>query len=66
MVTEILEDDDNLLENEITVLHVGAPTHSEVRVRPNERTFSNVVVRKKGSSRWPPRSPDLTPANFFR
>ena len=45
----------------------GAPPHYALRVRSylNE-VFPQRWFGRRGSIEWPPRSPDLTPMDFFR
>lgn len=66
MITEILENDNNLLENEITFQQDGAPPHYTVQVRQflNER-FPGRWIGRRGAIEWPARSPDLNPLDFF-
>ena len=44
----------------------SAPPHRGLRVRDflNE-TFPNRWIRRNGPTPWPPRSPDITPLDFF-
>ena len=44
----------------------GAPPHWGLIVRDflNE-TFPNRWIRRNGPTPWPPRSPDITPLDFF-
>ena len=46
--------------------HDGAPAHFALDVReyPNN-VFPNRWIRRGGPVQWPPRSPDLTPMDFF-
>ena len=44
----------------------GAPAHRLVAVRDRLReVFGNRVVALNHAVEWPPRSPDLTPCDFF-
>lgn len=44
----------------------GAPAHYYRRVRCHlNRTFNNKVIARAAVHPWPPRSPDLTPLDFF-
>lgn len=44
----------------------GAPAHFGVRVRELlDRVFPNRWIGRRGELEWPPRSPDLTPLDFF-
>lgn len=44
----------------------GAPAHNSIQVKEylNE-TFGNLWIGTNGPVQWPPRSPDLTPMDFF-
>lgn len=44
----------------------GAPPHNAIAVRNYlEERFESNVISTHGPIRWPPRSPDLTPIDFF-
>ena len=44
----------------------GHPAHSSnVAVRVLNRTFPNKWIGRRGPHAWPPRSPDLTPLDYF-
>lgn len=44
----------------------GAPAHSSVAVRNRlNEIFGNHWIGRFGPHRWPPRSPDLTPLDFY-
>ena len=44
----------------------GAPAHHSVAVRQRlQQLFPNCVVGIGHAVEWPPRSPDLTPCDFF-
>ena len=44
----------------------GAPAHRLIRVRNRlEELFGNRVIALNHRVEWPPRSPDLTPCDFF-
>lgn len=44
----------------------GCPAHNYRRVRRHlRRVFGNRVICNNGPIDWPPRSPDLTPLDFF-
>lgn len=69
-----LHDDlDDLLENvplaalrQIVFQHDGAPTHNSRVVREFlDEMFPDSWIGRGGPVRWPPRSPDLTPLDFF-
>lgn len=70
MMSEVLEeylDDVNLeARNQIYFQQDGAPPHQfhEVRTLLN-RLFQNRWIATNGPVRWPPRSPDITPLDFY-
>ena len=44
----------------------GAPPHWGLRVRASlEEDFPNRWISREGPISWPPRSPDVTPLDFF-
>ncbi|XP_003246904.1 uncharacterized protein LOC100570164 [Acyrthosiphon pisum] len=44
----------------------GAPAHNAIVVQEYlQSTFGNRWMRTYGAVAWPPRSPDLTPLDFF-
>ena len=44
----------------------GAPAHRSVAVRDRLReVFGNRIIALNHNNEWPPRSPDLTPCDFF-
>lgn len=44
----------------------GAPPHYQLNVRMYlDEMFPNRWIGRRGSVEWPPRSPDLTPCDFF-
>lgn len=46
--------------------HDGAPAHYSALVRDHlNRTFPGQWIGRGGPVRWPPRSPDLNPLDFF-
>ncbi|XP_015437903.1 PREDICTED: uncharacterized protein LOC107193042 [Dufourea novaeangliae] len=46
--------------------HVGAPAHFATNVRAYlDNTFQDRCIGRGGPVAWPPRSPDMTPLNFF-
>lgn len=46
--------------------HDGAPPHATLNVRHHLNvTFRNRWIGRYGHVLWPPRSPDLTPLDFF-
>lgn len=62
MFTEIMENDDHLLENEIRFHHNGASSHLDVRVTVLGLKFWS---GRRGPVEWPSTSLDLTPVDFF-
>lgn len=65
-ITELLENDENLLENELVFQQDGAPPHYVVPVREflNNR-FPGRWIGRRGPIEWPARSPDLSPLDYF-
>lgn len=52
--------------NEIFFVHDGAPPHNTVIVNQLLHTyFEDRWIGTNGPFRWPPRSPDITPLDFF-
>lgn len=67
---ELTNDIDELPLNEILNLHIqldGAPIHNMLLVRNwlNENYPNHWIGRNSPLIGWPPRSPDLTPLDFF-
>jgi hypothetical protein len=57
---------DPLLENEVVFQQDGAPPHYVAPVRQFlNNTFPDRWIGRRGPTEWPPRSPDLTPLDFF-
>lgn len=47
-------------------MHDGAPAHYAVLVRDSlDQHFPHMWIGRRGPIEWAPRSPDLTPADFF-
>lgn len=65
-ITELLENDENLLENELVFQQDGAPPHYALPVREylNDR-FPGRWIGRRGPIEWPARSPDLSPLDYF-
>lgn len=65
-ITELLENDENLFENQLIFQQDGAPPHYSLPVREylNNR-FPGRWIGRRGPMEWPARSPDLTPLDFF-
>lgn len=67
-LTEIFpnENDPNLLNEHIWFQQDGAPPHFARPVRDFlNRCFPRRWIGRRGTIEWPPRSPDLTPLDFF-
>ena len=62
----LLEDIPLMLRSQMYFQHDGAPAHysRHVRVYLNE-SFSNRWLGRGGPVAWPPRSPDLTPLDYY-
>lgn len=65
-LTDIIENDNRYLEDELFFQQDGAPPHYSRAVRQylNER-FPRQWIGRRGPIEWPARSPDLTPLDFF-
>lgn len=59
MITELLENYDNLLENEVTIKQDGASPHLDVRETMR-------WIDRRGPVDQPARSPDIMPLDFFQ
>jgi hypothetical protein len=60
--------EDISLENRLDVwfMHDGAPPHFSNNVKDYlNNTYGRKWIGRNGPVKWPPRSPDLTPADFF-
>lgn len=66
VVTDILETTPLSFVRSMYFQHDGAPAHRDTNVRNwlNEN-FDNLWIGLKGVTEWPPRSPDLTPLDFY-
>jgi len=65
-ITEIIENDVNYSENDIHFQQDGAPPHYVAPVRQFLDThFPNQWIGRRGPIEWPPRSPDLSPLDYF-
>ena len=52
--------------NEVYFMQDGAPPHYSLQVRAFlDATFPRRWIGRRGSIEWSPRSPDLTPMDFF-
>lgn len=60
------QQDPDIPHNNIWFQQDGAPPHYSIAVRNflNE-TFPNRWIGRRGPIEWPPRSPDITPLDFF-
>lgn len=58
--------DPDIPNNEIWFQQDGAPPHYSIAVRQFlDATFPNRWIGRRGPIEWPPRSPDITPLDFF-
>ena len=62
----LLEDIPLIIRSQMYFQHDGAPPHytQHVRVFLNE-SFPNRWLGRGGPVAWPPRSPDLTPVDYY-
>ena len=62
----LLEDIPLMIRSKMYFQHDGAPPHYTIRVRKflNE-SFPNRWLGRGGPVAWPPRSPDLTPLDYY-
>ena len=59
-VPQVLEQQDCIFQQD------GAPPHWGIEVREFlSETFGEQWIGRDGPMKWPPRSPDLTPLDFF-
>jgi hypothetical protein len=66
ILPELLEVVPLEVRREMWFQHDGAPTHfTNVVSEYKDETFGNRWIGRRGSITWPPRSPDLTPMDFF-
>jgi len=57
---------ENRYEEEVWWFQDGVPCHRRIIVRNRLRElFGNQIVSLNEDIEWPPRSPDLTPCDFF-
>lgn len=60
------DDEPNLVHERIWFQQDGAPAHYAVNVRRFlDETFPNRWIGRRGAVEWPPRSPDITPLDFY-
>ncbi|KAL3288976.1 hypothetical protein HHI36_003419 [Cryptolaemus montrouzieri] len=65
VITEIIENDPRYSENEVVFQQDGASPHfAQVRVFSDDH-FPGRWIGRRGPTEWPPRSPDLSPLDFF-
>lgn len=66
LLIDIVENDDRYQENQLMFQQDGAPPHYALLVREFlNRQFPEQWIGRRGAIEWPPRSPDLTPLDFF-
>ncbi|KAJ4432160.1 hypothetical protein ANN_20776 [Periplaneta americana] len=66
VLPELLENIPLNIRERIWFQHDGAPAHFNHRVRNHlNATFPDRWIGRGGPVPWPPRSPDLTPLDFF-
>lgn len=66
VLVDLLEDIPILIRQRMWFQHDGAPAHSSRVVRATlNRRFPNKWIGRGGPTRWPARSPDLNPLDFF-
>lgn len=59
-------DDPDIPDSALWFQQDGAPPHYSVAVRNYlNNTFPERWIGRRGTIEWPPRSPDLTPLDFF-
>lgn len=62
----ILDDVDLLTRQQMFYQHDGAPPHYHINVRNYlNRAYENKWIGRGAVVPWPPRSPDITPLDFF-
>jgi len=66
VLPELLENVPLNVRHQMWFQHDGAPTHFAVQVREDlAQRFGHRWIARGGAVSWPPRSPDLTPLDFF-
>lgn len=66
ILPELLEDVPLDIRQHMWFQHDGAPAHFSLAVREYaNQTFGDRWIGRGGPVAWPPRSPDLTPLDFF-
>jgi len=62
----LLEDILLMIRNQMYFQHAGAPPHYTRHVREYlNKSFPNRLLGRGGPIAWPPRSPDLTPLDYY-
>lgn len=65
-LTDIIENNPGYVEAELIFQQDGAPPHYSQNVRNYLNTnFPGRWIGRRGAIEWPPRSPDLSPLDFF-
>lgn len=63
---ELLENVPLAARRQMVFQHDGAPAHNSRAIREYlDEKFPDSWIGRGGPARWPPRSPDLTPLDFF-
>lgn len=63
---ELLEDIPLVIRQRMWFQHDGAPAHSSYEISHHlDTNFPDRWIGRRGPVPWPPRSPDLTPLDFF-
>ena len=66
VLPDMLDDLPLSIRRNIWFQHDGAPTHNYAAVKEHlNETFPGKWIGRGGPKEWPPRSPDLTPIDFF-
>lgn len=66
VLVELCEDLPLAIRQQMWYQHDGAPAHFSLAVREHlHQTFGERWIGRGGPTSWPPRSPDLTPVDFF-
>lgn len=65
-LVDIIENNAQYMENHLIFQQDGAPPHYALPVRQYlDEVFPEKWIGRRGAIEWPPRSPDLTPLDFF-
>lgn len=66
MLTNIIENDEHYLEDQLVFEQEGAPLHYALPVPQYlDQRFPGQWIGRRGAIEWPARSPDLSPLDFF-